>query len=866
MALVFTGLLLALGTARADDQAAPSMPAPPVPAPLPAPGPIELPAPAPVQVLDALVVTAERLEVSDVEGPTALELYDGTEIEDSGAFSVDEFFETLPPGDTGDQQLVLINGEPAYLDPSMLPLGMIEGIEVSLNGSMPQYGARTNGRVINIRLKENYQGYELGARWRAPFAGGAGQTNARLSASVVRKKFRAMLSLDYRDSNALFASERPFSREQDHRARGGRDLRLSWGTPAVVQAVDGPLAGLRDADGNPVSVALVPEGQDGLDLTVADFLPGDASLGAADQRRFNTSAYRMLSSPSTRSKASLALHYAWNPRLHLTLTAEHSESDRLRHRPPPVTTPSSELIVPGELNPFGQDVMFGLVHTEFGPVVENSFSRESRLGLQAGGRLGESWRWRTGVDYEHGGSDRTARDLDPDKLAAALAHPDPAARFNPFGDPAIGPVNAHLYPDLIVERSRRETVDDVSLDFSLRGDVGRLPGGPVQLAFRGDHGFRDREREERNQRDGGDEDTDERRSSYSISSFTTLPWFGNENARPWFQRLTTELSAEYESESAGGYEREGELGLAWAPLKRLVFRASVSAESESASHEVYELPDNLVGEILVDPRRGGELASDVQLRMRDTITVRPETSLRHSLGFSFEPAVVPGLRLSAGYDQLTWRRMFEDDFDPQDIVNNEAAFPGRVERAEPTAEDLALGRPGRIVAIDVTPGNVGRAEMSDIDFTVDYRVPSERLGQIRLTTRATRLLGSLREIAPGVPFLEEGRGRFNRPDWRVRSSLGWSRDGWHMTMRLEFTSAVPATATDSEIAAHTDVDWYFGYRFREPLWGSFGRGLHVAVGIDNVFDTEPPFADTIDGFRGGSALGRRGSLSVSLPL
>jgi hypothetical protein len=170
------------------------------------------------------------------------------------------------------------------------------------------------------------------------------------------------------------------------------------------------------------------------------------------------------------------------------------------------------------------------------------------------------------------------------------------------------------------------------------------------------------------------------------------------------------------------------------------------------------------------------------------------------------------------------------------------------------------------MAVDLTPGTIGAVATSDVDFALEYRVPAERLGRIRFSVNGTRLLESTREIAPGVPFLDEGSGRFNPPDWRLRSNLSWSRDGWHSALRINFTGAIVATATGVEIPAVTNVDWNLGYRFRKPVHGSFGQGLHVAIGIGNVFDTPPPFADTIDGYRGGSPLGRTATLSFTLPL
>ncbi|MGH8017228.1 MAG: hypothetical protein ACREIA_02910 [Opitutaceae bacterium] len=465
----------------------------------------------------------------------------------------------------------MINGEPAYIDISMLPLGMIEGIDVSPNGSMPEFGARASGRVINIRIDEDYEGNEIGGRLRVPFAGGGGEERrGKFSTAVSRGKFRAFVSVEHRSDSALLASGRPFSREQDHTARGGRDLRLPWGYPAVVEARSGAFAGFADEEGNPVSALLVPEGQDGFALDAGDFLPGDPGLGsgAADQRRFNSSDYRMLVSPSERTGGSVGLNHAFGPRLNLGFEASYSETNDTDPGAPPVSSASDETLVPAAYNPFGQDVEVGLVHVEFGPTRELSRSRRTEGGIKAGGRLGESWKWSGGFGYRHDASREAARDLDRERFTDALAASDPAARFNPFGDARAGPVNAHLYPGLTIERARDQTTEQTRFD------------------------------------------------------------------------------------------------------------------------------------------------------------------ARH-------------------------------------------------------------------------------------------------------------------EIAPGVPFLDEGGSRYNPADWRVRGHFSWANGGWNASLRVSHTSARPATATGGEIAGYTDVDVNAGYRFREPIWGTFGEGLRVSLGIGNVFDEAPPFVDVL---------------------
>jgi len=77
-------------------------------------------------------------------------------------------------------------------------------------------------------------------------------------------------------------------------------------------------------------------------------------------------------------------------------------------------------------------------------------------------------------------------------------------------------------------------------------------------------------------------------------------------------------------------------------------------------------------------------------------------------------------------------------------------------------------------------------------------------------------------------------------------------------------------ATYYPTPAVTKLDLRVGYEFRNGLWRSYGKGLRVTAGVNNVFDKQPPFSDTIWGFNAGLhsqyILGRALELSFVLPL
>ncbi|HEX2852128.1 MAG TPA: hypothetical protein VHO24_02740 [Opitutaceae bacterium] len=815
--------------------------------------------------MEAVSVKGEKVTAIDREGPQQLDRYDPDQILDSGAFNVSEFLEQLPPGNNGPEVLVLIDGQPAYVDPSSLPLGMIEGIDVSREGSMPEHGAYAEGQVINIRLKKNYRDAELGVRVRGTFAGGGAQGNLRLSGGASRGKLRALFSLDYTETHGLSAMQRSFSRDQDHTASGGRDLRLDWGYPAVVESVSGPLNGLTDAAGNPTNVALVPERQNGLGLTPGDFLSGATS--ADGQRRFNTAPYRTLVAPGSRTDGSVTINYALSPRLQFALTGSASDSRSERIGAPPVTSASSKSRVPAAFNPFGQDVEVGLVHLEFGPTRQSSQATTRQFGLKVNGRFGDTWSWNGGIAQLQRQSRQATTDLDPDKFSAALSAADPAFRFNPFGDARESALNASLYPALTVIRLRNDTQRDSRLDLGASGQVMQLRGGAMSLSLRGNYSDRHQGRVNLHSANGNDSATERRRESATLSASLTAPLIGQRNAKPLLRRLEANFSTRYSMRDDDGAGRDDSAGLVWVPAKSLLLRARHSLSSTTSRQSILPGSEILVGETLIDPARNDAAVSNVEVFNRDMIIVDPSKTERSSIGATFEPSFLSGFRLSANYDVRRRHNILHRDFEPQDIINNEGAFPGRVIRTAPSAEDIALGRPGAIAAIDVTPGNLGEAETHDVSYSADYRLSSKELGRFRFTASAQQFLKSTHEIAPGVPYVYEGSGDDNPPDWTFQGQAAWSRKAWNTSVRFRYTGALAASASNVVgVEATQNVDLNVGYRFQSPLWKKFGRGTRVLLRVENVFDRDPPFADTVAGYRGGSPLGRAFSLAVTVPL
>ncbi len=806
--------------------------------------------------LDRFVVTAKRPTGADAATQDAISTYDSAEIEESGAFSVQEFLGNLPRGN-GGQQLVLIDGVPTYLDISTLSPAMIAAIEVSYSGSMPAYGAYSKGGpVINIRLKQNYTGRELSLEAGASAHADAWRREAMVSGGLFRGPWRMFYSVRYSSQDALMADERSFSREQDRRAQGGKDYRLPWGSPAVVQAVSGNLPGLLDASGNPVSVALVLEASGG-SLLPGDFLAASGPA-ASGQRTFNTSPYLYLSSPSESLAGSFRVTRALGPKLTLNAGTSYRVSRSDRFGPPPVSAAATDTLVPAAFNPFGRDVLVGLVHTGFGPVRQESESDNVRFNLSASW-MGQTWRSNLMLSHVRSSSSRDNRDLDPAAFSAALAATDPAKRFNPFVGAAGSAANTALYETLAIHRTEDSANHSSQLNLRAYGPVSEGWGaGPVQVTLGANAGWRENERSFRNLRGVADDDTLNRDSDYSVDGSVELPLA---KERPRLYRMEGRLSGAYSANDAGGSSRRQGVSLMWAPVRAWLFRAGYG-ENRSTPGEQNDDDVQSALETLIDPRRTPAAAENVQVVSRRTVSTRASRGEDLEFTVSFEPAGREGLRFSLNYNRDRRTQATGSPFNAQDVIDNEGLFTGRVVRDAATAADLALGQPGRILAVDTTAAAVAGQERSELDFDVEFRTKERPAGRFQFNVGVEHLLTARYEVADGQQFVSREEGPANLPDWNGRVRVQWNRQQWNASAQVRYTGA----SGQGTIPAYASVNLNAGYRFAKPVWGKFGKDLSLRAGVQHLGGNRPPYADTLLGYRGGSALGTMFSLSARLPL
>ncbi|MGH8148923.1 MAG: TonB-dependent receptor domain-containing protein [Steroidobacteraceae bacterium] len=199
--------------------------------------------------LSEVVVTGTR--IAGVEPVSPIITLDRTAIDESGYGSVGQVLLTLPenfgggqnPGVVGarglqnqispsgaasanlfglgaDSTLTLVDGHRlAYdesengVDLSVIPLAAVERIEVMTDGASAIYGSDAVAGVVNVILKQHYDGVTADARYGDVTSGSASQAEYSIMAGHDWDSGNALIAYEYAHDNPLYASQRPFSQD-----------------------------------------------------------------------------------------------------------------------------------------------------------------------------------------------------------------------------------------------------------------------------------------------------------------------------------------------------------------------------------------------------------------------------------------------------------------------------------------------------------------------------------------------------------------------------------------------------------------------------------------------------------------------------
>lgn len=842
---------------------------------------------------ESIIVTGSRIRGAGPVGAPIVSL-DRTAIEKSGYGSVQQLLQSLPqnfgggPTETtlgattrngagsdatygssinlrglgASSTLVLIDGmRPplggiggVFADVSLIPVGAVERVEILTDGASAIYGADAVAGVVNMRLRNRFEGAETMVR-----AGTAdGDMSDVLLSQIVGKGWnggRFVLAYQFSQRGALAAMSRDYARE-DLRPFGGGDYRSLYGLPGTIIAANGQIFG-------------IPAGQDGQSLDAADLLPG------VQNRRDNRALSDLLPRQRVHSlyaSGEIAITDTLTFRANM-LAAERryrqiGNSEFLRPVRVPVTNPFY-------VDPIGTNQPVSATYSfvgDLGPQINAGRVRAVSASAGLEQQLG-SWRVQlTGAYGKQKGRASTLNVMNSARLAAALADSDPATAFNVFGDGTAN--NPATIERIRGSYSTVDTYDNWSAALRADGPLFRLPGGEARLAL----------------------GTEYRREAYSYYTMVDLsslapigapfdslpgprhvqsiyaellvPLFGTDNAIPGFRRLDLSIASRIEDYNQFGRTKNPKFGMRWEPVSGIALRASYGT-SFRAPHF-----DELIGEALASyttltvPDPMSPTGTSIVLGLFGySPDIQPEKATSWTTGIDIAPPSIPGLKASLTYYDVDYRgRIGSASEDYLRFLANRDVFGGVITENPPIglvqdyfgspnfSNPLAIA-PGDIVAIlDGRVRNLSTDRQRGIDFDLGY-APGFAGGRLDIGLAGTRIVSIKRQLTEGAPKTEVV-GLYASPvKWRLRGRAGWSKDGFSANAFVNYTGGYTNQIVTpiARVAPWTTVDLTLSQRIgaRDSNDAS-GRGLQLGLSVVNLFDRDPPYAE-IQSF--SSALG-----------
>lgn len=760
-----------------------------------------------------------------------------------------------------NRTLVLINGRRVVsggtganssVDLNMIPVAMIQRMEVLKDGASAIYGADAVAGVVNLITRKDFNGLELQTRYGQTSRSDSREKAANVAWGISGERGYLMTALDYSQSGTVnMASRAPCGLGEANGKLECVGSSSTIGGRAVL------------ADGTRVNFNQTPGGN-------GNFY--ERYNGA--KHNFNSNPYLNAVNPIKRISVSTFGNLAINDELRLFTEVLYTNRQ------------SEQLATPGALgvyrpiniaanhptNPTGQSLLLQRRRLlEAGPRVFSQEVNTARLVLGLEGRLGEHWDWNAAVNYGRNTGvgatsnvanlDRVDQTLNTAVCGKAAGAAIPCGDYLGYGDltPQVlsyimGPIRDH------------GGNEQKSASANLHGKLWQMPAGTVGFAtgveIRKDKGWLDPDQltvlgiSNTNQQTpiAGEYDAKE------VFAEAGIPLLANH----WLaQTLDFNTAVRYSKYQMFGSNTSYKVGLDWQVAPSFKLRTNYST-----AFRIPNIPElyggNAEGNLTTtDPcsgwsalpassvlsqncRAAGVPAGYTQLGNTILTTtggnsrLQPEKAKTLTAGVVWTPQFARDLVLTLDY----FRYRIENSISTVDGSTKLRACYESVGLSHPfcsSAHQTRNRQTGEVDFLSAQPSNAANESMSGIDLGALYTM---RVGSTRVTFNgeATYLRNFDVTPFPGGEVLSYagkitgGRGSFTK--WRSFDTLTVVNGVWSGSYSLQYTGkARDINASPGDIGDHAPAVTYHNAQLKYAL----SKNTSVSFGIDNLWDKKPPF-------------------------
>ena len=243
--------------------------------------------------IEKIEVTGSIIKRSDLEGASPVTSIDAQQIANTGVTDLISLFTKLPISGQGtfstqgnssddtanggssvslrglgaDSTLILVNGrrvsvspfakgiDTAFVDINNIPIAAIKRVDIQKDGASATYGSDAIAGVINIVLKDDFDGAMVSAKIGDTADGGGKEQNVSMIWGSSDEKMSHTFIMDYFDREEVLYADRDFSRSANQSALRPNDpdavdFRSSSGIPGTIALASDPTNRIIDEFGN----------------------------------------------------------------------------------------------------------------------------------------------------------------------------------------------------------------------------------------------------------------------------------------------------------------------------------------------------------------------------------------------------------------------------------------------------------------------------------------------------------------------------------------------------------------------------------------------------------------------------------------
>lgn len=387
-------------------------------------------------------------------------------------------------------------------------------------------------------------------------------------------------------------------------------------------------------------------------------------------------------------------------------------------------------------------------------------------------------------------------------------------------------------------------------------------------------------------------DTVGARKVFSLFTELAVPVIAPDMNIPLVQSLDLQLAARYEDFSDIGDVTKPRIALSWYLMDSVQLRASYSEGFKAPNLAQISEPvisRQVTGEDIyycqaqvnrgiapnlgacVTTGVGNEYITSVERLTSGSTLLQPEESEAMSVGLVLQPEFVDALTVTVDYWDIDQTGIIGIFGTPNHLaldwafrINGMAPNPDVV-RADPTPENIAyfqgsgLDPVGQVLQTNVPYFNLEDRASSGVDISVTWDYDSARFGNFAFGLNAAKLIETFQTASGPSEFINAQNNpavtvtaggdlieQNQRPEWKGSGYVKWTHQDIGGGLFINHVGGFDDTSVLNDVTnepwrvdSWTIVNVNADYRFS---LGAFQDSM-VRVGINNLFDEDPPLAD-----------------------